>query len=57
MASPYVPDAYYCDAADEYENSNDVEYHFSNDNHYRYYLIREHAEWLFTMNEVLRVWE
>jgi hypothetical protein len=56
MSSPII-DVYYCDASEEYENSNDIDYHLTHDNRYRFYLIREHAEWLFTMNEVLRVWE
>ena len=50
-------DAYYCEAADDYENSNDAEYHFCNDNHYRFFMIREYAGWLYEMNEVIRIWE
>ena len=50
-------DAYYCDAADYYENSDDAEYQFCHDNRYRFYMIEEYAEWLYTMNECIRIWE
>jgi len=48
---------YYDDAAEDFENSNDVEYHLCHDNSYRLFLIKEHAYWLFYMNEYLRIWE
>jgi hypothetical protein len=54
---PTMIDAYYCDAADYYENSDDAEYQFCHDNRYRFYMIEEYAEWLYTMNECIRIWE
>jgi hypothetical protein len=50
-------DAYFCEAANDYENSSDAEYHFCNDNHYRFFMIRDYAGWLYEMNEVIRIWE
>ena len=50
-------DAYFCDAAEYYENSQDADYHFTRDNGYRFFLIREYAEWLYTINECIRIWE
>jgi hypothetical protein len=49
--------AYYNDASEYYENSNDADYHFCHDNGYRFFLIQEHAEWLCEMNETIRIWE
>lgn len=48
---------YYSIAANEYENSNDAEYHFCNSNSYRFFMIEEYAKWLFEMNETIRIWE
>jgi hypothetical protein len=54
---PTMIDAYFCDAAEYYENSQDADYHFTRDNGYRFFLIREYAEWLYTINECIRIWE
>lgn len=48
---------YYDAAIEDYENSNDAEYHCCNDNRYRGYLIKEYALWLYYMNEYIRIWE
>ena len=56
MPPPMIDD-YYCDAAEYYESSDDTDYHFCHDNHYRFFMIREYAEWLYTMNECIRIWE
>lgn len=44
-------------AADDYENSNDAEYDTCRNNRYRFFLIREHADWLYEMYQVIRIWD
>lgn len=44
-------------AADDYENSRDAEYDTCRDNKYRFFLIREHADWLYEMYQVIRIWD
>lgn len=54
---PSTLDIYFCEAAEYYEKSYDPEYNFTRDNKYRYFLIREYAEWLCFINETVRIWE
>jgi hypothetical protein len=54
---PTMIDAYFCDAAEFYENSFDVEYELCRNNQHRFFMIRDYAEWLYSMNEIIRIWE
>ena len=56
MDSPMISEYYYSLALADYENSYDPEYHFTRDNNYRGYLIREYAKWLFNINECFDMW-
>ena len=56
MSTPIISEYYYSQAASDYENSNDAEYHFCNDNRYRGYLIKEYAKWLYYINECMDMW-
>jgi hypothetical protein len=55
--TPVNSEMYYSDAADYFINNCDSEYEYCNDNHFRFFMIRDYALWLFQMNEVIRIWE
>jgi hypothetical protein len=48
---------YYDDAADYYDQNFDPEYEFCHDNHYRFFMIRDYAKWLYELHQVVRIWE
>jgi hypothetical protein len=57
MTITIVPLYYYITAKEEYENSNDIKYHLSDDTGYKFNIICDHARWLYIMNECIRIWE
>jgi len=44
-------------AADDYENSMDPEYNFCRNNAIRLFLIKEYANWLWTITEKFNIFE
>jgi hypothetical protein len=57
MTDTSIPECYITIAAEEYENSDDIEYNLCHNNQYRYFLIQQYAKWLYDMYEYIRVWE
>jgi len=57
MTAPTIPVEYISAAADEYERSLDPEYNLCRDNGYRWFLINEYANWLWTITEKLDIFE
>jgi hypothetical protein len=57
MPTSTIYEMYFDDASDFYDQHLDPEYEHCHDNHYRFFLIKEYAEWLSEMNEVIRIWE
>jgi len=53
-----VYDMYIQDAADYYENAVDeTDYQYCYDNHYRWFLIKEYADWMMKIDSDIRIWE
>lgn len=57
MPTSTICEMYFDDAFEYYSTTCDPDFEHCHDNHYRFFLIREYAEWLSTMNEVIRIWE
>jgi hypothetical protein len=55
--STTMSEIYYPEAAAFYEQHCDPEFEHCHDTNYRFFMIREYAEWLYDMNEVIRIWE
>lgn len=52
-----MTEVYYQEAAFFYEHHCDPDYEYCNSTSYRFFMIREYAEWLYDMNQVIRIWE
>ena len=52
-----IPNDYLLTAADDYENSMDPEDNFCRNNAIRLFLIKEYANWLWTITEKFNIFE